>query len=561
MAYQAILSTEIDAESPIDDNLMSKIKGNFDDHESRLQTVKAFPLEWKINTILTTIATSNGKIKRLDGLRQLSTQTMSLCQLALEKPGTSGTLDIDIRKYRQVSIPIQSVLSVFSANINSISQIAPATATQSISRVTAQISTQSITLFKSPLNVSSIILLGNNLVRYNLSGTVDADWIAGDSVLFASCSNAANNGTFTIVRSNDDGGNNLIITNASGVAQTTAAGNASLRAYSYNFTNPVSSEFVAGEIATMASHTAGASDGAKTIYAINQGGNNIIVKDAAGVAQGSAAGNVNVNRWVFSFSASAPSDFVVGEKARTASHTSGANNGDFTITGVNQGGNNIVVYNAAGVAQGAAAGTVNTCRWVYALASSPVSSFTIGQNVIFAGATDSADNGVFVVKQINRSGTDNLVVYNTAGVAQAGAAGTATHSNFILNFSSDQSGIFSTDSNIEVIGTVGALDDGFFDVLEINRGGGANYNVVVNNSAGAVQASAAGRIVTTSKSIFSTRPKITWSNNYLTTENVAAVFSTEAQITSADVTNKICLALDIISIPSGVPENLTVQLV
>jgi hypothetical protein len=33
------------------------------------------------------------------------------------------------------------------------------------------------------------------------------------------------------------------------------------------------------------------------------------------------------------------------------------------------------------------------------------------------------------------------------------------------------------------------------------------------------------------------------------------------KITIADVTNKICLALDIISIPSGVPENLTVQLV
>lgn len=561
MAYIALTTAEIDAESPIDDNLLAKIKGNFDDHESRLQTVKAFPLEWRVNALLPQIGTYKGKQKRLDGLRQVSAQTMTVCQLALERPGTSGTLDIDIRKYKQVNHLIQSILSIYSGGINSIAQIAPATATQSISRVTAQILTQSITLFKSPLNVSSIILLGNNLVRYNLSGTVDADWVAGDSVLFASCTNGANNGTFTVVRTNDDGGNNVIITNASGVAQTSAAGTASLRAYSYNFTNPVSTEFVAGEIATMASHTGAASDGQKTIFAINRSGNNIIVKDAAGVVQGSAAGNVNVNRWIFSFSAAAPSDFVIGEKARLASHTNGANNGDFTITGVNQGGNNIVIYNALGVAQGAAAGTCNTCRWIYTLATSPASAFSAGQSAIISNATDPANNGVFVVKQVNRSALNNLVIYNTAGVAQAGAAGTAYHSNFIISFSSDLSAIFSTSSNIETQGTVGALMDGFFDVLEINRGGGANYNIVINNTAGVEQLNASGRVVTESKSIFTTRPKIVSSTQFLQTETVAAVFSSEAEITTADVAAKVVLGLDLVSIPAGYPENLTVQLI
>lgn len=571
MAYTPITAAEADAESPVDDNLTDKIADNFADHESRLLLLKAFPLEWRVGPDLTSLTKVKSKYKRLDGNRPIAAQTFTAASMTLDYPGVAGTLEIDIRKYRPINHLINSIITLFSANVNSITQIAPALATQSISRVTPQISTQSISLFKAAVNVSSIILLSAdatpNLVRYNLASAIDSDWKVGNTVTFASCTTGANNISATIVRMQDDGGNNVVVTNASGVAQTGAAGTCTLRAYSYNFTNPVSAEFVAGESAILASHSAGASDGTKLIYAINSGGNNIVVKDSAGVVQAGVAGTCNVSRWVFTFlSAASATDFVVGESATTASHTTGANNSTLVITAVNSGGNNVVLYNTAGVAQGGVAGTVNTNRWIYALASNPTTYFSVGQTMVAAATTFGGNNGSFLVKEINRLGTNNLVVYNTAGVDQAAAVGGVTHTYFVVTLAADYSAIYSTSSNVEISGCPTAANSGYFDVVEVNNGG--LFNIVINNSSAVLQSSPAGRIITESKSLFSTRPKITYpitgetsyNNTTLGKQTTEAVFDvTGGVVSAAEVTANVSLGLDIISLPTGYPKSLTVQ--
>ncbi len=596
MAFIALAASEVDAESAWDDRVAGKIKDNFDDHESRLLLLKAYPLEWRVNGALNALPSYRSKYKKIDGLRKVVEQTFFKCELMLESPGATP-LEVDIRKYRQLSHRILSVLSIFNGNINSIANVAPALATQAIARTTAQISTQSITLFKSALNIQSISQLTEPnpsspgtvtfRYRYELSGTVDSDWKVGSTITFAGCTAGGNDGSFTIVRINDDGGNNVVVTNGSGVEQIGAAGTCTLRAYSYNFTNPVSTQFAATEVATMASHTSGVSDGAKTIYAINSGGNNIIIFDATGAVQAGVAGTVNVNRWQYSFSTPASStDFVVGESAKMASHSSGANNGNFRITAVNGGGgNNVEVYNASGVVQGGAAGTVNTNRWIYALATDPSSAFSAGHTAIVASATDANNRGNFTVKEVNRSASNNIIVYNTAGVAQVGAAGTVRHAYHSLKLSADFSTIYSLRSNVEVQGTFynvntgdpnesgGAYNDGFFDVVEINRGGGSNFNVVVNNPIGVEQNTPTGRIVTESKSIFSTRPVITfptigesaWNNTVNASATTAPVFDgTDGGISEDEETAGISLGLDIVSIPTenkAMPNNRAANLV
>ena len=351
------------------------------------------------------------------------------------------------------------------------------------------------------------------------------------------------------------------------MAQTGAAGNVGLNAWAYVFTNPVStSGYVAGESVIFASHTTGANNGTFTIYAVNSGGNNIVIKNSAGVAQAGVAGTSDTSRWNYTYSSSVAADFVVGEKARMASHSTGANNGDFTIVAVNSGGNNIIVSNAAGVAQGGVAGTANTTRWIYALPTDPTSSFSVGQNFVASGTTSAANSGTFAVKQINRSATNNLVISNVNGVAQGGSVGTLVHSRMLISFSSDQSSVYTTASRINVFGTVAYANTGEYTVLEVNRGGGANYNVVVDNASGVEQASPAGRINFESRTIFVNRPVLSLATSKYnsTTRDMQYVAKTAAGGDfngEATVTAGTLLMMEFVSIPLGSPSGAVLQLV
>ena len=555
-----IASSQTDAQSPVDDNLMDSIRLDLDYLDSLLSGGN-YNFSFGLDGDLIGAFGFKSAIDVVPLYKEFGPVT---CRFGLRKSGTSGTLQIDIRRHNVCKIPITGIDHQYDQATQSISNIAPALATQSISLVTPAISTQTITFAKSAINVNSIILLGNNRVRYNLASSPDSDWAVGDSVTFASCTNAANNGTFTIVEVNQSGFASVVISNPSGVAQTGAAGTAQLQLMSYNFTNPVSTEFVAGEQAVFASHTSANNNGTLTIYKINQSGNNIWVKKSNGVTQGAAAGTASVGRWVFVYSSAVPTpDFTVGERAKMASHTNAANNGNFTITAINSGGNNLVVYNPAGVAQGAAAGTANTNRWIYAQPIDPSSQFSVGQFTQMEGHTNAANNGRFEVEQINRGAVNNLVIYNEAGVAQAGIAGNTRHTRKLIKFAVDQSSVFTTDSWIECVGTVSGSyvkndSVGPLKVLQVNRGGGSNYNVVIDFYGAPSQASPAGYVMNEMKSIFTTAPSLSMdvtsleANDWIKTSTTSFV--------AGNIPAGTFLGLYVLQWPNGLPQTLRVTL-
>lgn len=564
MSYTTLAASAVDAKSPIDEALMELIKDNLDDHESRIVSNSTFELQFKLNGPLGGIGST--RRKRVDGGLISKSITLSTCRILLEDAGAGGDLEIDVRKYTKPNCEIQSVNALYRASIQSIARAGSSVSTQSIARATSQISTQSVAQWKSTLNIQSIIDMGTDfdtgqhLWKINLNGAPDSDW-TGQSITTASTTNGGDTGTFTCVRVKDDGGNNIVIANSSGVGQSSAAGTCKLNLWKYTFTNPVNSHFAAGEIVTMSGHTSGSNDGALEIYAINQSGNNIIVKNANGVAQAGVAGAADCNRWKFNAASSvSTTDYVVGESALMASHSTGGNNGTFPIKAVNDGGNNLVVYNASGATQGGAAGTFDTHRWVYSFSSDPSSNVSAGDSIIFTSTSNAANSGTFTAKEVDRSAGSNIVVYNTSGVAQGGAAGTATTSKKKVKFSTDQSANITTDSRINIVNCPVIIEDDY-DVVQVNRGGGSNYNAIISTTSTTEQDGPCGRVSLESKSVFTTRPKLTVNSKSYNWQDTHAGISSNMVLDASKkvLADNTLVFLDVISAPTD-SRNLTVQL-
>jgi hypothetical protein len=564
MAFEALTLAETDAKSPMDDRLWAKVSANFNDLDSRVVTALVSPFTFELQGRLSLINTF--PLRRSFANAMVTKEfTPSLARYALKKSGTSGTLTFDLRKHTSPKTPITEIAHQYSGATQSIARRTAAVSTQSITRATPQISTQSITHAKAAINVSSIINVGTNLWQYNLASALDSDNLVGDPIVLASCNAGGNNGTFTIVEVGRCGGNNFTVSNASGVAQTTAAGTAQPKIMSYNFTNPVDSNFSAGEAATFASHTSGVNDGLLTIYAINQSGNNIWVKNSTGALQAGVAGTADTNRMKFNLSAAALSaDFVVGESATTASHTTGANNGTFVIKALNSGGNNLVIYvSAGGATQGGAVGTIDTNRWKYSMLVDPTGSISVGHNLFTTGHTSALNDGTFDVKEINASAGTNLIIYNASGVVQAGVAGNVYTTRKLVKFASDQSATYTTDSYIEMAGTASSEYNyadtiAPFRVVEVNRGGGANYNVVVELATATAQANPAGFVQVEMKSVFSTAQAISADVTKLTANQNLSGQTT--QLNATVIPANTVIMLYVTNAMAGEPENLTVSL-
>lgn len=565
MAFISIPSGDVDAKSPVDDALMGLIKDDLDDLDSRVVTAGAKHVIFELQGKLSYLSTHKRSIAI--GFINEAFQP-ALCRFMLKKSGTSA-LGFDLRKHTSPKTPIIEIAHQYSAATSSISRKGSALNTQSIARWVSQISTQSITHAKSAHNVQSIVLLGYvdnlgaNMVLYNLDGTVDSDYLVGDSIAFASCTNANNNGTFTIVEVNRAGGNNIVVANASGVAQTGAEGTAQLKIMSYNYTNPVDATgFAAGYSHDFLSHTDANNNGDLLVYKVNQDGNNLWVKNANGVAQAGVAGTADTNFWQFNLgSAASATDYIVGETVTTASHSTGGNNaGNLEIIAVNSGGNNLVLYNTAGAVQGGAAGNINTNRWVYNLPTDPTAQVSVSQTIFASGHSSANNDGTFTVKEVSAS---TIVVFNQSGVAQGGAAGNVYHTRKLVKFSADQSANFTTDSYVEMQGCV--ADEYNYDahqapfrVLEVNRGGGANYNVVIDNPSATAQTNPAGYVQVEMKSIFSSAPSLAADLTAL--EPNQNIIGSSSSFVSATIPAGTPIMLYLTSVPSGDPRDLTVTL-
>lgn len=565
-----IAASQVDKKSPIDEQLMQAIKADLEELDSR--TIAATSsVDFRLNGRLNPRYNSNDsstmpRKHRFDGALISKDSLFQSCKITVEDGGAGGTVEVDVRRYTKPNALITSVVPLFRASIQSIARVGSSINTQSIARATPQISTQSIAKYKTQLNIQSIINLGLEdgttlyYYRVNLDAAADSEYV-GASVKLASTTGATFDGNFTVIAVGEDGGNNVIISSASNLTtQSSAAGTLDANLWKYTYTNPVNSHFAAGEVVTMASHSNAANDGAFTIFAINQGGNNIIVTNTSGVAQGGAAGTADCNRWTFTFS-SAPSstDYVVGESVLTQSHSSGGNNGTLPIMAVNSGGNNLILYNASGVVQGGAAGTVDTCRWVYSYSSDPSADVSAGDNIIHVSTTSGNNAGTFAVKEVNRSAGTNLVVYNTAGVAQGGAVGTSATEKKKVSFGANQADII-VGSRIRIVNNTLITEDDY-EVFERNRGGGSNYNAVIKTTGTDTLAQPQGRVALESKSLFTTRPSLTIPPSTLNWSGTHCLVSSNAvlDVAQAEVDAGTLVMADLMSAPLF-SKNLTVQL-
>jgi TRAP-type mannitol/chloroaromatic compound transport system substrate-binding protein len=558
---------QTDAKSPIDEQLMDdNIRENIEYLETQVGGGGGGggAIEFKINGDLSRLKLARGleRGRRLDGAFIAEAQTFTRAKLFLRKRGVDGSLEVDVRRAVKLNHIIESIASQFSDNTQSIARAGSAINTQSITKATPDVSTQSIAFTVSAVNISSIVRQQNSPeVRINVTGALlsSSNYVVGRKIRISGATSGANNGDFEILEINRDGDANIIVSNPSGVNQSGAAGTIQALIFSYNLTLPASSEFVVGEKANFSGHTASANDGQFVIHSINNGGNNVCVfNDTSGsTTQGAAAGTTGVLRWLYTYAApvSTP-DYTVGETVTFASHTSSANDGNFEILALNSGGNNIKIHNVNGVLQGGVAGNANTNRWIYSLNINPTSSFTAGQTMVAKSHTDSRNNGSFEVKEVNRSALNNLVIHNTSGQAQAGVAGTVNHSRHVLTFASDLSASYQTSSPpsiVDVINTADEENSGQFTVVEINRAG---FNIVVENEEGLAQASPSGQVEYENRSIFTTRPSFTSTEDLQVSSN--AIFA------AGGVPDNSVVAIDVLQVPNKTsqytPQDLTLIL-
>jgi hypothetical protein len=563
----SIASSQTDAKSPVDDNLMDSIRLNLE-YLDQISTQGGAPVYvWNVNGELAMLPF--GIAKRVDMQFLHVLQQFSTIRVAQGVSGDSGITEVDVRYHSNPKTPIVSIIPQLSQNTNTISQITPNLATQSIARATDPVATQTITRAKATLNITSIVKLTENRVRYNLDGAVDTNYQDGFSVLIAGCSNGVNNGTFTILERNQSGFNSIVITNAAGVNQASSAGTLELQVFSYNLVNPADSHFVAGETVVMASHTNGLSNGMKVIFKTNEGGNNVWVHDTTGVTQGGAAGSVTTGRMRYSYASPVSDDFVVGETVQLTGHTNPANNGNTPIVAKNVSGNNIIIINGIGTAQGAVAGNANTKRWKYTFSTNPASQITVGERARMSGHTNPLNNGVFTIVEINNLTSDNVVVHNPSGVAQGSAAGQVNHTKKLVSFLSDQSLIYSTDSYVELQGCVDANYEMSrlklpYKVLQVNRGGGANYNIIIDEQDGGTQANPSGFVAIEARSIFNladgSKPQVAADLVAKSATGLLKSVYTSSAFINSPIPAQTYLGLYVLRVQTGRPRDLSVML-
>jgi hypothetical protein len=269
-------------------------------------------------------------------------------------------------------------------------------------------------------------------------------------------------------------------------------------------------------------------------------------------------------------SAASTTDYVVGEAINTDSFSTGGNNGGaLPIIAVNSGGNNLYVYNTSGAVQAGVAGNVKTNRWIYALDSDPSANVSVGYGLYFTSHTTAANNGYFIAKEVARTGANNVVVYNESGVAQLGVLGTTVTTRKVVTFAADPSASYTANTSyVELADCADNLYNYYWayapiPVVQVNRGGGANYNIVIevigNIVAAGSQAAGAGYVQTEMKSIFTSPPIVLAADQSGLEPNQNINGTTTALLATAIAANTP-LMLYLTSTPNNTAEDFSVNI-
>lgn len=552
-----ITDQQTKAKEPLDEQLMDAIRLNLENFDTRLLTSVGADFSYRVNGNLDilSLGTTPENGEDLDAAFIGQERTLQVASLFLNEMGAGGTLEIDIKRLKYLGRPISGITNIFTANTQSIARGSATLATQSITKAEADLATQSITYHKAVLNIDNIVqVTGSSLWRLNLvdGSVIDEDYVVGRYIEVAGATAGGNNGVFDIKQVNKDNGLNLVVENLAGAAQPAAGGTVQLLLVAYTFISAVPSNFVnEGEDFTAVGHTDPSNDGVFTAYKVNDGGNNILIyKTTSLVEQVGVAGQCESFIWQYNFLTAVLGAFVIGEVAEFTGHTDPNNNGSFVIKDLNNsGGDNIVIYNTAGVAQGGVAGSVDTNRWVYALDGDPDGLVSVGDNVIMAGHDNAANDGTFSVVDVKYLATNNVVIYNAAGVVQAGANGTVDHTQKAITFRQDYSADFEAGkSSVQISNTYNGNNDGIFTVVDVNRAAISPYNIICELTSGFLQSGDDGQIFSEVRSIFtagSLSMEVTQNKQFKTVTGLAG------EITSEPLAADTILQLDILQAPVG----------
>lgn len=113
-----IVANQTDAKSPVADQLMDAIRQNLEALDLKTWSGGGV-FEFKVSGELSVL---NGRLpfRRIDGAFVSSARTLTSYAVYLEIGGQSGTLEVDIRKYKTPRTPIIGIDDQYSASINSI---------------------------------------------------------------------------------------------------------------------------------------------------------------------------------------------------------------------------------------------------------------------------------------------------------------------------------------------------------------------------------------------------------------------------------------------------------
>jgi hypothetical protein len=482
----------------------------------------------------------------------------------MERGAEGGALEVDVLRHREVQHGIESIEALISEAIPSYDVLGSPLSTLSVSREAADISTQQINRVKAAQSIDSIQPMGNDQVLITLTGTtlLDADYLVGKQVVVSSASNASNDGTFTILAVNINELPSVLVTNASGVEQSSPAGNLDLNLFEYVYNSSVDPDFAAGEAVLFGSHTDSNNNGIKDILRTNDGGNNIICYVENGSTQAGVAGGGACLRMRYTFASAVDTEnYVPGELADFGGHSSANNNGLHEIIAVNVSGNNVVVLNrtTGGAIQAGAGGTTNTRRQVIGLTTDPAGIIEVGDQVLVSGRSGihPTQDGAFDVKLVKKFGANNIVIYLGTANNSSGAGGNVASDRKRVSFREDFSASYTVDESLVSLEGIAQGDEIFeHPVVEINRVGGTNFNVIIKAVNLTDQVPAAGRVAREVRTIFSTRPRLEFTLN----KPRKLQADTGAVFNSTTIEANDILSMDILEVPEGLPSTMVLSL-
>lgn len=552
-----ITPEQTDAKSPIDQDLTDAIRLNLEKHETDIVSAKASDVSFRVNGVLSNLSLGSTPEKgiELDGAFVSQKSVISTATVYLAKKGDLGTLEIDIRRLKYLARPISGIQNIFTANTDSIARGSGALLTQSITKAEGDLGTLSVTYSKATISVESIVqVTGAFLFRINLATPttpLDEDYAIGKYIFVNNMDAAGNNGVFEIKEVNKDNGKNLIVENLAGVEQITPGGNIQLLLVDYTFITATPLNFAVGEKFVANGHIDPTNDGTLDIYKTNILGNNLqVFRTTVLVPQVGAGGQCETLRYQYNYLLPVVGAFAAEELVEFTGHTDVNNNGSLLVKAVNNnGGNNVVVYNELGVLQGSVIGEINTNRFVYALDSDPDGFFKIGDTSIMAGHDNALNNGNFVLVDVKYLTTNNIVIYNAAGVEQLAPNGTCDHSEKAITFRTDYSDDFEIDKSNIIIGeTFNAENDGEFLVRDINRTAVSPYNIICELTSGILQDGDDGQIVSEVRSIF-TDGSLTM--DIIQDKQIKTVKVSNSELVDEPIAEDTILLLDVLQVPEN----------